>query len=329
MRYVLLLLSALLIPTTVARADVSISIGINVPVYPTLVRVPGYPAYYDPRMDANYFFYDGLYWVFWGDNWYASSWYNGPWQFVDPYYMPVFVLSIPVRYYRYRPHYFHGWHEDRPPHWGEHWGGEWEHHRSGWDRWDRHSAPAPAPLPSYQREYRGDRYPREIERQESIRAGHYRYEPRDEVSRQHFQRAAQPADRVQRERRVDRGQPERQVDRQVDRERQHSPSQQSPSRPQQQQQRRPPDPREQRSRNPGVDRDRGGDRGGENSPVRQDSRRDRPPAHDNRGAERPSPASPRQVPPREDRGNKPRPSGKERDEKQPDENRGERGRDRR
>ena len=147
MRYVLLLLSALLMPVTAARADVSVSIGINVPVYPTLVRVPGYPAYYDPRMDANYFFFDGLYWVFWDDHWYASSWYNGPWQFMDPYYVPVYVLCIPVRYYRHRPHYFSHWHEDRPPHWGDHWGRDWEHRRSGWDRWDRHSAPQPAPLP--------------------------------------------------------------------------------------------------------------------------------------------------------------------------------------
>ena len=42
----------------------SINIGINVPVYPELVLVPGYPVYYDPRADWNYFFYDGLYWVY-------------------------------------------------------------------------------------------------------------------------------------------------------------------------------------------------------------------------------------------------------------------------
>jgi len=63
---------------------------------PALFRVPGYPVYYAPRLNANYFFYDGLYWVFHGDNWYASSWYNGPWWFVDSYAVPVYVLRIPV-----------------------------------------------------------------------------------------------------------------------------------------------------------------------------------------------------------------------------------------
>jgi hypothetical protein len=62
-----------------AFADVQVSIGINVPIYPRLVVVPGYPVYYAPQLDSNYFFYDGLYWVFQDDNWYQSSWYNGPW----------------------------------------------------------------------------------------------------------------------------------------------------------------------------------------------------------------------------------------------------------
>ena len=57
-----------------------VSIGINVPVYPQLVRVPGYPVYYAPQVNSNYFFYDGAYWVYQGDNWYSSAWYNGPWN---------------------------------------------------------------------------------------------------------------------------------------------------------------------------------------------------------------------------------------------------------
>ncbi|MDO9219620.1 MAG: hypothetical protein Q7T90_01225, partial [Thiobacillus sp.] len=86
MRKLLIALSMLLSPLTVAHAEVSVgigisvpgvNIGINLPAYPRLVRVPGYPVYYDPRVNLNYFFYDGLYWVFQGDNWYASSWYNG------------------------------------------------------------------------------------------------------------------------------------------------------------------------------------------------------------------------------------------------------------
>jgi len=38
-----------------------VNIGINYSTYPDLVQIPGYPVYYDPRVDSNYFFYDGLY----------------------------------------------------------------------------------------------------------------------------------------------------------------------------------------------------------------------------------------------------------------------------
>jgi len=76
------------------------SIGINVPTMPELVPVPDSPAYYAPGMDTNFFFYDGMYWVFKDDNWYASSWYNGPWSPVHPEAVPLFVLRIPVAYYR-------------------------------------------------------------------------------------------------------------------------------------------------------------------------------------------------------------------------------------
>ncbi len=196
MRYLLLALSMLLGPLTSAHAQVSVgvgiavpgvSIGINMPAYPELVQVPGYPVYYDPRADSNYFFYDGMYWVYQGDNWYASSWYNGPWYQVEPMHVPLFVLRVPVRYYRRPPPYFHGWRPDGPPRWGEHWGHDWERHRPGWDRWDRRYTPRPAPLPHYQRQYSGDRYPRDPEQFRSIRSEHYRYRPREGVTRQYFQ----------------------------------------------------------------------------------------------------------------------------------------------
>lgn len=128
-----------------------VQIGVNVPAFPELVAVPGYPVYYAPSAGANYFFYDGLYWVYQGDTWYASSWYDGPWQPVRPERVPLYVLRVPVRYYRYPPGYFRGWHPDAPPRWGEHWGRGWERSHRGWDRWDRHAAPRPAPLPVYQR----------------------------------------------------------------------------------------------------------------------------------------------------------------------------------
>jgi hypothetical protein len=148
--------------------------------------VPGYPVYYAPRANANYFFYDGAYWVYQGDSWYVSSWYNGPWRVVGPEHVPLYVLRVPVRYYRRPPPYFRGWRAEAPPRWGEHWGRDWEARRAGWDRWDRHEAPRPAPLPVYQRGYTGDRYPREMEHQHAIRTEQYRYQPREDVTREHY-----------------------------------------------------------------------------------------------------------------------------------------------
>ena len=108
-----------------------VRIGLDLPVYPTLQRVPGYPVYYAPSLNSNYFFYDGLYWVYASDNWYASSWYNGPWHVVDRFYVPNYILQVPVRYYRHAPAYFHGWRADAAPHWGDHWGTSWAQKRSG------------------------------------------------------------------------------------------------------------------------------------------------------------------------------------------------------
>ena len=80
MRYLLIAATLLLGSVTSAHAQVSVNIGfgpavdigIQVPVYPQLVQVPGYPVYYAPRASANYFFYDGAYWVYQGDSWYVS-----------------------------------------------------------------------------------------------------------------------------------------------------------------------------------------------------------------------------------------------------------------
>jgi hypothetical protein len=163
-----------------------VSIGINLPVYPELVPVPGYPVYYAPQVNSNYFFYDGVYWVYEGDNWYTSSWYNGPWALVAPEVVPLFILRVPVRYYRQPPVYFRGWRSDAPPRWGEHWGNTWEQRRRGWDNWNRSSVPRPAPLPVYQRQYSGNRYPR-IEQQQVLQSQNYRYQPHDTVVRQHYQ----------------------------------------------------------------------------------------------------------------------------------------------
>lgn len=165
----------------------SVRIGIRLNFFPTLIVIPGYPVYYAPQLDTNFFFYDGMYWVYQDDYWYASSWYDGPWILVDPEVVPLFILRIPVRYYRRPPVYFYGWHRDSPPHWGEHWGHRWEQHRSGWDKWDRRSAPPLAPLPLYQRQYSGNRYP-QLQQQQELQRQNYRYQPHDDIVRQHYQR---------------------------------------------------------------------------------------------------------------------------------------------
>jgi len=199
MRKGLIVLAMLLCSITSAAAQVSIgiglpgaSIGINLPVYPTLARVPGYPVYYAPQLNSNYFFYDGMYWVYEQDSWYASSWYNGPWVLVSPAAVPLFLLRVPVRYYRRPPPYFYGWRSEAPPRWGEHWGNAWEHSHSGWDKWNRSAVPAPAPLPTYQRQYSGNRYPH-AEQQQQLQSQNYRYRPYEAVVQQHYQAQGVPS----------------------------------------------------------------------------------------------------------------------------------------
>ncbi|MDD2318790.1 MAG: hypothetical protein PHO83_01940 [Geobacteraceae bacterium] len=197
-RCAVLVLGMMLCLAVSAEAQVSIgiglpnvSIGINLPLYPRLARVPGYPVYYAPELSANYFFYDGMYWVFYDDNWYASTWYNGPWGLVAPEVVPLYILRVPVRYYRHPPPYFRGWRATAPPRWGDHWGPQWVQRRSGWNSWNRRTAPPPAPLPTYQRNYSGKRYPR-MEQQPAVRSQHYHYQPRSRVIRQHYQQYGPP-----------------------------------------------------------------------------------------------------------------------------------------
>ena len=91
LRYAAAALSIVLSAASPAETQISIgisvpgaSIGIQMPGYPAFVQVPSYPVYYAPRLQVNLFFYDGLYWVYQQDHWYASSWYDGPWRAVAP-----------------------------------------------------------------------------------------------------------------------------------------------------------------------------------------------------------------------------------------------------
>lgn len=168
-----------------------VSIGINLPAYPRLMRVPDYPVYVAPDVQGNYFFYDGLYWVLEGDDWFASSWYNGPWSRVAPDVVPVYLLRVPVRYYRRPPPYFRGWERERAPRWQDHWGSQWQQQRDGWDRRGRMPPPPPAPLPGYQRKFPNERYPQPDE-QPSLHGQNYRYQPREPVVRQMYEEHRKP-----------------------------------------------------------------------------------------------------------------------------------------
>ena len=197
MRYALMALWLLLCPPALADVSVGVrvaipglSIGINMPYYPEMAVVPGYPVYYAPAFDGNYFFYDGMYWVFVDDAWYASYWYNGPWDLVEPEYVPVFILRVPVYYYRRPPVYFRAWVPAEPPHWGERWGHDWEHRHRDWGRWSPGEGPAPAPLPDYQRRYVGENYPHP-EEQHVLQQRYYDYRPHDAVVRPQYQRQMQ------------------------------------------------------------------------------------------------------------------------------------------
>jgi hypothetical protein len=169
----------------------SIDIGIHLPGLPSLTIVAGSPVYYAPRVNANFFFYDGMYWVYQGDNWYCSSWYNGPWALVDPQIVPGFILRVPVRYYRRPPPYFHGWAAKAPPRWGEHWGDNWEQEHRSWNQVDRAHVPPPAPIPVYQRKYKGKQYPT-VEQQPVLHSKNYKYQPHEPVVQEHYQQHDAP-----------------------------------------------------------------------------------------------------------------------------------------
>jgi hypothetical protein len=99
---------------------------------------------------------------------------------------------VPVRYYRRPPPYFYGWPKNEPPRWGHYYGKHWQQERHGWDTWNRYSVPPPAPLPVYQRQYSGDRYPR-YEQQPVIRGEYYHYQPSDPIVRQQYEQESEHA----------------------------------------------------------------------------------------------------------------------------------------
>ena len=194
---------------------------------------------------------------------------------VDRFDVPVYLLRVPVRYYRHAPSYFVGWRADAAPRWGDHWGHSWEQRRSGWNQWNRSSAPAPAPLPAYQRQYSGERYPQPSQ-QAVIQIRSYTYQPADNVARQHYQyqRSQAQAVPVTTQQRV-APQPQQQAAPQPQQQAAPQPQQRAPSqqqRPPQQQaqghqqpppahEQRPPWPQTQPQAQERADQGQGQDRG--------------------------------------------------------------------
>jgi hypothetical protein len=124
---------------TPSPAQVNINLGINLPARPQLVAVPTSPVQYAPNVDANYFFYDGEYYVFTNGRWYISRSYNGPWALLEPEFIPMPVLQVPVRYYHRPPAQWRAWHREAPPRWAPAWGRRWEERRhvgQASPRWD-------------------------------------------------------------------------------------------------------------------------------------------------------------------------------------------------
>lgn len=177
----------LLLVTTAlpAAAQEYYDIDVDLPAYPEMQPVPDSPVYYAPAVDSNYFYYDGLYWDFYNEGWYASPWYNGPWSYVDPVYVPTYVLWVPIAYYHRPPHDFRSWNAHRPPHWGERWGRDWQNRHNQVYRGHTVNA-GRAPLPQYQRQYTRDNYPRGVAQQSQIHSQHYGYQPRESIARQQY-----------------------------------------------------------------------------------------------------------------------------------------------
>lgn len=192
MRKFLVTIALLAASASPSFANASVNISFVLVQYPTLQRIPGYPVYYAPGLHANYFFYDGLYWVYIDDAWYASPWYNGPWDLVAIDSVPLFILRVPVRYYGYPPTIFSQWVVNAPPRWDRVWGPGWARRHHNWQQWNRAAAPRPAPLPRYQARYTQENYPNDVQRRQLVRQ-HYSYAPRDAQVRQRWQPRSGPA----------------------------------------------------------------------------------------------------------------------------------------
>jgi len=148
------------------RATAGLHIDFNLVSQPQLVIVPGTPVAYAPAVPANYFFYNGQYYLFSEGAWFVARGYNGPWLALSPAYVPGPLLTVPVRYYRAPLSQWRHWQRAQPPRWAPVWGQRWDHgrgpqrggnHRDGRDR-DDHGRDRPGHHGDHRSDQRRDRH---------------------------------------------------------------------------------------------------------------------------------------------------------------------------
>jgi hypothetical protein len=111
---------------TLARAQVSVDVGIHLGSPPRLVAVPSSPVMYAPSVPGNFFFYAGRYYVFTKGVWYMGPRHDGPWAVVVPEFVPRPLLAVPVHYYRVPPAEWKRWHAAAAPRWEPAYGRRWD-----------------------------------------------------------------------------------------------------------------------------------------------------------------------------------------------------------
>lgn len=108
----ILTLTAGLLSTPPAHADVSVNIQLGTPepppplvvaAPPTLVVVPGTSVYYVPSASFNLFVFGGRYYSFHNGVWFQASSHRGPWVMIAAERVPRPVLAVPVTYYKIPP----------------------------------------------------------------------------------------------------------------------------------------------------------------------------------------------------------------------------------
>lgn len=88
---------------------------------PFLIVIPGTYVYYYDGADNDIYFYSGRWWRFYGDTWYRSDDYSGPWVFIEITRVPRPVIILPSRRHDWRD-------RDRIP---------WDDVRNHWREWER------------------------------------------------------------------------------------------------------------------------------------------------------------------------------------------------